>query len=161
MMYNDERRRHLDLAKAAPEAAKAIHEMLAAEPATYEATIKFQVRDPYLELGDNPSSIKVNSIITESVLAELSPEWFSSKWGAGWWIDKASTSPGDLTLRVIDENRMEAALIDNAQRDDGAVAKLARIEEMLPALWKQLDTIGEFDRELTEAVQGIQDVLKF
>ena len=127
-IYWDERRRLLDLAKEAPEAAKAIHEKLAAEPATYEAVIKFQVRDPYLELGDNPTGLDLTQIITESVLAELTPEWFSPKWGAGWWIDKASTAPTSSQLQVIDSTFLDG---DGVEQQSDLRAEVAGLENAL------------------------------
>lgn len=143
-IYWDERRRLLDLAKEAPEASKAIYEKLAAEPATYEATIKFQVRDPYLELGDNPTALDLNSVITESVLAELAPEWFTPKWGAGWWIDKASTAKRS-ELQRIDSTYLDG---DGSPAQGDTRAEIAGLEN---ALHEANDKLGVLTHAGVEA----------
>ena len=99
-----------------------------------------------LELGDRPIESEVTAIITEAVLAELAPEWFTPKWGAGWWIDKATTLPTSSTLQVIDPAFLEGAAnemqnsggelvsriraIPNSA-DASALTKLAAIEQAI------------------------------
>ena len=95
-MLNDERLRLIALARGLddPAGAEQINKLLAADPATYPVTITFRVRDPYLELGDNPQSYELTRTITMSVIEELTPEWWDKAHGASWYVDAAKGLAG-------------------------------------------------------------------
>jgi hypothetical protein len=156
-MLNSERVRLIELARnldssAASSARSQINAVLAAEPATYPVTITFQVRDPYLELGDSPQSYELSGIITDAVIEELAPEWFQKEHGAGWYVDATKDGTGNTgtggwtpievptvySSAQIDKNLLREQLLEVIEGFDTrtwgqALDALAKIESLIRA----------------------------
>ena len=85
-----ERDRLLGLRKtiAGTEAQTAVTKLLYDDPQTHELRLVVKITDPLKEFADTDHGFHGgdNHWFADQVLAELAPEWFSSKWGASWWI---------------------------------------------------------------------------
>lgn len=158
-MQNQERRRLLDLAKEAPEAAKAIYAKLAADPATYTASVRFTVRDPYLELGDAPGELDINSILAESV----TPEWFRGTWGAGWYVTHANTSTRSGQVEPIDSTFLDGdGVLAQVNETDKVVYK-RQMEAIRKVVERGVEIVGartgEADSALSDMYGSLMDIL--
>ena len=160
MMDRGERLRLLALRKTfnGTEAEKAVTELLYAEPATYTAVIRVRIADPLMELDDlaRQGSSMVNNFITGEVLAELSPEWFSKKWGASWWLSEQTEGIEGSTggaWKPIDAVQLVDAHLDT-QGSVNAKLTFANIEEALRWAVSYIDANQDEIKELLDDETG-------